>query len=269
MDKLQKKLVEMLEWFHNFCVANNLKYYALEGTCLGMVRHKGIIPWDDDIDVGMPREDYDKLIMLMECDIDNYSLGVPQKEKEYIYPYAKLYDKRTTLIENTKEKLKRGIFIDIFPLDGAGNTLDEGVKRFNSINKKIKLICAKNCGYSKQRAFYKNAAIFIAGMIPNFLFDVNKIMHNAIEEASQNKFDDGIYVANFFGDWGIREVFKREWFGEPKLYDFENIKIYGPTDTHSYLNNLYGDYMTPPPVEKRVSHHDYLYLNLEEGYIKK
>lgn len=269
MNNLQIKLTEMLGWFHDFCVENKLRYYTLAGTCLGMVRHKGFIPWDDDIDVGMPREDYNSFVELMKNGLEHYKLDVPTMDDKYLYTYAKLYDTNTTLIENNRHKLKRGIFIDVFPLDGAGNDLEKGKEQYLSINKKINLICLRNCVVSNHRAVYKNAAIIMSRLLPRFILNENKLIKQVIEESAKYKFDECKIIANFSGDWGTKEVFKKEWFGEPVLYNFENIKIYGPVDADSYLTNLYGDYMTPPPPEKRVSHHDFLYLNLEEGYIQQ
>ena len=109
MNDMQKKLVDMLQWYHEFCKKHNLNYYAVGGTCLGAVRHQGFIPWDDDIDVGMPREDYNRFEALMkeEGNSGKYVLEMPFENKDFVYAYGKLYDTTTTLIENTRYKTKR------------------------------------------------------------------------------------------------------------------------------------------------------------------
>ena len=121
--ELKKKLIDMLKWFHNFCVANNIRYYVLGGTMLGAVRHHGIIPWDDDIDVGVVSDDYLKLEGLFShTKQTRYKFEGPSTEaSDYYYSFSKLYDTSTTLIENTKYRIKRGVYIDIFPLVGMGN----------------------------------------------------------------------------------------------------------------------------------------------------
>ena len=115
-NKLKPMLVEMMGWFHNFCVNHNLRYYAAGGTMLGAIRHKGFIPWDDDIDIVMPRTDYEKLEQLMKNQVcKRYLLETPNTDaKDFFYTFSKLYDTETTLIENTKYKIKRGIYLDIF-----------------------------------------------------------------------------------------------------------------------------------------------------------
>lgn len=124
MTEIQLKLLDMLKWFHEFCIENKLRYYALGGTMLGAIRHKGFIPWDDDIDVGMPREDYDKMIeLVIDKQDEKYRLEKPLQNKDFVYQYCKLYDTSTTLVENTRYKTKRGVYLDIFPLDGIGLSL--------------------------------------------------------------------------------------------------------------------------------------------------
>jgi len=115
--ELQKYLLEMIRWFHDFCESHNLRYYALGGTMLGAVRHQGFIPWDDDLDVGMPREDYEKLYTLMKYHPgDRYMLETPYSDApEFNYCFSKLYDTETTLVENLKYKIKRGLYIDFSP----------------------------------------------------------------------------------------------------------------------------------------------------------
>ena len=104
LNGIQLKLLEMFKWYHEFCVDNNLKYYALGGTMLGAIRHKGFIPWDDDIDVGMPRDDYNKFIELT-CNkkFGKYIVeSIYDNNPDYYYGYSKLYDTSTTLIEKTR-----------------------------------------------------------------------------------------------------------------------------------------------------------------------
>ena len=132
MNDLQLKMLDMMSWYHNLCEKNNLKYYVVGGTALGTIRHKGFIPWDDDIDVGMPREDYEKFKELASnSDLSaRYAIEFPSGKKDFLYPYGKIYDTTTTLIEHTRYKTKRGIFIDVFPLDGIGNDKDEATRHF-------------------------------------------------------------------------------------------------------------------------------------------
>ncbi len=268
MNELQSKLVNMLNWYHSFCVNNGLRYYAVGGTMLGAVRHNGFIPWDDDIDVGMPREDYDKLIALCQnVNSSIYKLETPYSSKNYYYQYCKLYDTTTTLIENTRYKSKRGIYLDVFPLDGIGNTLEESIKNYKQIAKKNNYIMTKICALSKHRKLYKNLAIIISRCFP--FPKLQTVLKKTDDLCRTKRYDDYEFVANLYGNWYEKEIMKREWFGVPKLYKFEDIQIYGVQDYNSYLNALYGNYMQLPPIEKQKSHHDYLYLNLNCSYLEE
>jgi lipopolysaccharide cholinephosphotransferase len=270
MNDMQSKLLEMMEWFHCFCMKHDIKYYALGGTALGAVRHNGFIPWDDDIDVGMPRLEYNRLISLMktENNSNKYLLETPLENRDFVYPISKLYDTTTTLIENTRYKTKRGIFIDIFPLDGIGNTYEESLVNFKQIEKKLDFVRTRVCAINTKRAFYKNFAIILGRCIPKFISDWQKTMQQAQDLCEERAYADYEYIVNSAGAWREKEIIKKEYFGQPVLCKFESLDIYIPENADKYLTCLYGNYMQLPPKEKQVTHHDYLYLDLEKGYME-
>ena len=248
---LQERLVLLLKRFHDFCVKHNLRYYVVGGTCLGAVRHEGFIPWDDDIDVGMPRKDYNRLLELVKEEKigENCIVEAPLENKDYIYAFAKMYDTTTTLVENTVNKLIRGVYIDIFPLDGCGDSISEVEKHFKKIDIQVNILRAKVCAINKKRKFYKNFIIALFRLLP---ISKRKIVSRIIRLSEGKDFDQCIYVGNFVGGWHFKEVVKREWFGEPKLYKFEDIQVYGPNNADAYLSNVYGDYMKLPPRGKEI-----------------
>ena len=269
MTELQSKLLDMFKWYHNLCEEQGLIYFALGGTALGAVRHNGFIPWDDDIDVGMPRKDYEKLKEISKEISNNskYRLEFPLENKDFTYPYGKIYDTTTTLIENTRYKAKRGIYIDIFPIDGIGNTLEESLCNFKPIDNKINILCTRVCALRKERKFYKNAAILLSRCITEKIWGFQRIMHQIDIMSKQYAYDKYDYVANVAGNWHEKEIMKKNWIGNRKIYKFEDCEIYCVEDIHSYLTRMYGDYMKLPPVEKRVTHHDYITMDLEKSYI--
>lgn len=154
-------LLNMLQWFHQECKNNNLRYYIIGGTMLGAVRHKGFIPWDDDIDVAMPRKDYDKLCRIMaDSGKGQYRLEFPGKEnKDYTYLFAKIYDTQTTLTENKRKPITRGLYIDVFPLDGIGNEYKQAHENFRKIQSRMQIYDTAVCAFRKHRAWYKNMAL--------------------------------------------------------------------------------------------------------------
>ena len=139
---VQKKLLEMMKWFHSYCEKNEIKYYMIGGTMLGAVRHQGFIPWDDDVDIGVPRNDYNKLLTIskgLKPENSRYIIESYQDmNDDYEYPFAKVYDTSTTLIENKRKQTKRGIYIDVFPLDGIeGSTKEEAIHNYSHLMKKL------------------------------------------------------------------------------------------------------------------------------------
>ncbi len=269
LTKTQKELLKMFSWFHNFCVAHNLRYYCLGGTMLGAVRHQGFIPWDDDIDVGLPREDYEKLLELLGGKISDgfYLESYKQGKKDFIYSYAKFYDTTTTLIENTRYKTKRGLYIDVFPLDGIGNTEKEAKINYQKIVPLLNLLSVKSCGIRKGRKWYKNLSIILARIIPDCILSEKNLIKKINHICMQQSFDKCNYICNADGNWREKEIIKRDVFGEPKLYEFNGLKVYGVYDYDSYLTHMYGKWRNFPPVDKRVTHHDYLYIDLNTPYL--
>lgn len=263
-------LAEMFAWFHQFCQENHLRYYILGGTMLGAVRHQGFIPWDDDVDVGMPRADFQRMEQLLrESPNDIYVLETPNSEKpDFFYTFGKLYDTRTTLVENTRVPVKRGVYLDIFPLDGAGDSREEGLKLFAPIKRRMELLLAMTTGIRKGRKFYKNAGIIALRCIPWWVLDPKNLLHDIQRRCARKDFDCCAWISNYSGAYWEKEIMPRAVFGEPTEYIFENMRVYGVRDYEAYLTSLYGDWRQLPPVEKRVSHHDTVSIDLNKSYLE-
>lgn len=271
LSDLHKRLLHILSWYHSFCVEHNLNYYLLGGTMLGAARHQGFIPWDDDIDVGMPRKDYEKFLELTKNKNfgDFVVEGIDTEKKDFYYGYAKIYDTKSTLIENNRYKIKRGIFLDLFPLDGVANDKNEIQPYYSSIQKKQRFLFTKTCGIRKGRKWYKNLAIYVGRLIPNFIVNSKKLMLSIDDTCKARAYDDYLYVGNLYGNWGIKEIVERSVMSPPKLYKFEDLEVYGVADYDKYLTSLYGDWRKLPPKEKQVTHHDYIELDLNKSYLEK
>lgn len=267
-DELKTRLVEMVSWFHDFCQCNNLRYYALGGTMLGAVRHSGFIPWDDDIDIGMPRADYERLEELLAGKKNGkYVLETPNTEAEdFYYPFTKLYDTTTTLIENTRCRIKRGIYLDIFPLDGIGNTEQESRNNYELVNRKRNFLLTRTGGIRKGRSLYKNLAVIAARFIPGI--NNKKLLADVVKECRKYDYDSCEWCGNLVGAWGFKEIMPRSIMGKPTPYKFESITVFGAEDADGYLTSLYGDWRKLPPEDKRVTHHDYVMCDLHKSYLE-
>lgn len=271
LSEMQSMMLDMIKWFHSFCQKNNIKYYVVGGTMLGAVRHHGFIPWDDDIDVGIPRKDYERLIndkkLLLERE-QRYTIeSYKDKNEDFEYMYAKVYDTHTTLVENGRHPIKRGIFIDIFPLDGIGTSIEDALSNYSPIQKRINLLMARICEFRKGRKPLKNVAIILSRAIPSFIMNNKKMIYKINELCASREFDSSVFVGNLLGNWGKKEIMPRDFFGDPTLYKFEDTEVYGPELFDEYLTNVYKDWRKLPPIEKQKSQHDFLLLDLHKSYL--
>ena len=218
---LQSKLLEMMKIFHKVCEEHHLKYYMLGGTCLGAIRHKGFIPWDDDMDIGLPRKDYNRLCEKWK-EILPYPLELRYYKTEPKSPFhfIKLINGNTTLIEQHYKTYIEGIYIDVFPLDAMNEFGLFERLRYRIIYLFNSLLC-NHCSTTPQKGVCKSLFKMIAENIPISL------MHNVLEKAmTLNKYEKSKYLCNFLGAWCEREFIDYEYFGEPKLYPFENAFFY-------------------------------------------
>lgn len=249
--KLQSRLLDMAKVFHDFCEEHNLKYYMLGGTMLGAVRHKGFIPWDDDMDFGMMREDYDKMLALKDELPQGYSFNDHISDKNFKYGFCKLYDENSTYIESMLDSdYVGGIYIDIFPLDNIGNDIKKADKLFKKIKFRRKL---RSLVYikGKRSSLIKNIVVKTCQAV---FKESNKWYEWPYKVIRKYKNKDCKLITNVYGANMERETIEKEVFGKPVLYDFEDTKFYGVEDYDKYLSKMYGDYMELPPEEKRKKH---------------
>lgn len=262
LKEMQQKLYDMFVVFHEVCLKHGIQYYMLAGTMLGAVRHQNFIPWDDDIDVGLYRGEYEKLMMLpSQVWPAQYRVMQLGTDSHHPYFFAKLVDSTTTLVEDIGREHVIGTYIDIFPLDGAGD-------RWSSVILRRKLIATlwscRNVSrfvIDKKRNIWMTIALRAVRCISPLTYTSMVFFLMGIYNSASSK-----YVGNYLGAWGLREIMDKSIYGEPKLYKFYAGEFYGVEKPHEYLSSLYGDYRKLPPVEKRVSHHRFKYVNLHLPY---
>ncbi|MBQ4588438.1 MAG: LicD family protein [Bacteroidaceae bacterium] len=253
--ELKEIQLNVLEAVHNFCLNNNIKYSLACGTLLGAVRHKGYIPWDDDIDIYMLREEYNKFITLFpHCYKNHYELISLERNSNWNKVYAKAYDNRTIIYEAMPYKVTIGINIDIFPID---NVPEEEKEWINYNQKRLffqQCLMAKALSFSSHRKFHKNLGIFLAKFLTIFINQRKLAVFLNYYSQKFNQKETKFVFENVLGII-MKRRFKKNIFKEFILMPFENKQFFAFKNYDEYLKNAYGNYMELPPINKRISHH--------------
>lgn len=266
--KLRQTELDILKCFINVCRQLNLKYFVVQGTLLGSVRHKGFIPWDDDIDVGMIREDYDIFLKKGQALMpDGYFLQTSLTDPEYPHGFAKIRNSSTAFVETTCKNLhmNHGIFIDVFPFDYyPENVWDRAVLSLKKLLLRYRIRCSLYIPGDKK--------ISVGNMIRFFMKAISCIAYPSLKKAiiKQNSLyryrKKSSQRINYGSPWGKRECIPGKWLNEITLLEFEGIMVSAPLCYKEYLTHVYGNYMELPPPEKRVPHHYISFLDFENAY---
>lgn len=254
LKKVQNYQIEILDEIARICEKNNLKYFIMGGNLIGAIRHKGFIPWDDDLDIAMMREDYDKFLEIASKEIDGkFVVDYIENNPYYYLPFAKVRLKDSIYEEPEQKDYKgfKGIWIDIFPLDNANKEdslfirfqafLKEGIHFINAIKADVT---------SEKNSTFKKFIKFIFKPI-----SIKKLVHIQQKIMKWNKNPDAPYCISFGAKYGMRKqtMLKTVFLPTTKL-EYECKMYEAPGDYEFYLKRVYGDYMKLPPEEKRITH---------------
>lgn len=249
--------------FDQFCKNNSLRYYLSGGTLLGAIRHKGFIPWDDDIDVCMPRPDYEKFVRLFKND-NNLEL-ITNKLDNFSLPFAKIVD-RNTFIENkySNDEHQNALWIDIFPVDGLPDEIKEVEKIYKECNFYRTILGLNSARLGVGKTVFRRYIKYILKPFAK-LYGKKRCVNNIELLAFKNLYTESKYVgAVTWGLYGIGERMLKSEFEKVVEVEFEGYKFPTFSCWDSYLNGLYNDYMSLPPLEKRKTHDMIAYL-IEKG----
>lgn len=266
--KLQLKSLEMAVYFRDFCKQNGLKFFLCGGCCIGAVRNKGFVPWDDDVDVFMPRDDYEKLGKMwgQRADTSRYSYCRADEAHHYRNLFATINDNNTTFIKTHQADLdiNHGVALDILPLDGCPNSrAARGIQVFWALVYSI--FCAQMVPVNHGRMVNFCGKVLL-GLVPSRKLRY-KIWRFAERQMSKHKVSDCNNVTELCsGPRYMRNKYPKSAFSEALEVDFECEKMPIPKGYDEYLRMAFGDYMRLPPEEKRVPHHDAVFCDLSNGY---
>lgn len=246
--------MDILSALHEFCEAHNIKYSISYGSLLGAARHKGYIPWDDDIDIAILREDYEKLMALFPKTYKNkFCIASMSREKKWKMPFAKAYDNTTIFIEPGCS-FPLGINIDIFPVDDIPDD-DKKWQKNNKLRKQLFFIYnLKNTQFPSDRSIIKNIIIGITLAILSIFpkRSLSRWIEKFITRNNGKGYSRCTEACNGFVE---SKPYSKDLFKSIKLYSFEDRYFNGFEDYNTYLTANYGDWRKLPPMEKRKSHH--------------
>lgn len=252
-EESRKIMLDILIDIADFCDKNSVTYYLSSGTLIGAIRHQGFIPWDDDIDIEMPRPDYEKFIELYR-ENGKYAICAPL-EKNSIYFYAKVYDKQTIKYERGIDYTRfqpLGVDVDVFPIDGQPdeNHFEDFVRQTEMRVKLFKMFSLAISTSQASVSFKGKALKMICRVISKNLF-----CRLYIKSASRYSFDDSSMVGFISPYSKYSNRHRKEVFLDKVKVVFEGLEFYAPIGYDEYLRNIYGDYMQLPPVEQQQTHH--------------
>lgn len=250
IEEVKKIQLDILDSVAQFCEERGLRYYLAYGTLLGAVRHKGYIPWDDDIDLHMPRPDYEHFLREYNQAPTPYRVVSSAGNRDYRVAFAKVHHPGSIVREFHFKPDIFGVYIDIFPLDGVGSKAQ-----------------AKECGQLRRLMHVKNS-VFLGSMplrrklrlaITKLIllpFPLSTLLKRIERIATRHPYDSSPTVCSLMSRAALREIMPRSVFDEHCMLPFEGKEYRAPKGYDHYLRVNYGDYMQLPPEEKRQSHHN-------------
>ena len=265
LKKLHSVQIKILRDFINVCQKYNLSYFVVYGTAIGAVRHQGFIPWDDDIDVAMLREDYDKFCEVFQKELgEEYNLLTPEIDGRYACTVTHIQRKGTKFISEASQDLKcdLGIFMDVFPLDYVAREKKAAKRQARWTNIYGRLLFLSGTAYpvipykglvrmmGEVCCWILHYILKVLRISPQFLYR----KYLKVATRYNNSANRSSYVTSFEYAGGLKDKVKKTDLFPLKTVPFEDICVNIPANNHEFLSKVYGDYMRIPPKEERINH---------------
>ena len=252
--KLQNIILNIMKYIHDLCEKHQIDYYIIGGTALGAVRHGGFIPWDDDLDIAMTRENYERFLIICEKELNKEDFFIQVGRKDWPLYFSKLRLKGTIFEEDVAvdevDLKNRGIFVDIFPLDYASNHLIGRIWQY-VCSKLLIADCMKERRNYRAKGFLKRVIMTVS-----FPLKQTKIRQFFYRQVTQYNKQHTSFIGDFFEITRLQDAsYPQSLWGKPQKIAFEQMELCCPEKMHDYLSTYFGDYMQLPPIERRVCGH--------------
>lgn len=256
IQELRELQLQILDTIHNFCEIYGIKYSLSSGTLIGAIRHNGFIPWDDDIDLYMKRDEYEKFKSCFNKGNNRYKFLDISIDKHWPFPYGKVCDTETIVIENADYKCDLGVNIDIFPIDFVPNDIIDWKKKFNKLIKLRNILDTKNIVIQNCRNPLSLIYVLVSKIRYSYHSRYNII--KSIEELADVDSSNTSFLYNYgCGSTQIEARFPSEDMEEYLMHPFEDREYYIMKGYDDYLKRTYGNYMQLPPLDQQITHHSF------------
>lgn len=253
--------LQILKTVKKICKENDIPYFLVDGTLLGAVRHKGFIPWDDDLDIAMLRPDYDRFLRIAEASLpEEYFLQTWFTDQEYGMPYAKILKNGTVYVEGVSKnsRSRNGIFIDVFPLDSCGEK-SEMVKferKYVFYNKLLQMKCHYE-NWNATGSIHKRWK-YVPFILASHCYSRKALINKLSKMIHENnlKYQEAQYCYESWGSGFINYIFRKDYLKEQVEIQFEDDVFSCPADYDLLLKDEYGNYMQLPPADQRENRHN-------------
>ena len=246
--ELRNLQMGILDHIHQFCESHRITYFLSSGSLIGAVRHKGYIPWDDDLDIYMPRSEYEKFVQAYHDTTGVYRILNPKKESHYFYTFAKVVDQRTLMVEDETQGYEIGVYVDVFPVDYVPEDMKQREKVFR---RKRLLYKIRRSKLSQQNPYKSALAYWCYRLLPVTVNQLNRWIENLIVRKGPTQMVCNMTEAGP----GLTHCFPAACMDSVTDIAFEDRIYKTMVGYKKYLECTYGDYMTLPPEDQRVTHH--------------
>ena len=251
---LQKVILGIMKDIDDLCRLHNIDYYLLGGSAIGAIRHKGFIPWDDDLDIIMNNENYNRFMKVCRSELDSSKYYLQEGLKDWSMYFSKIRLKGTKFDEGvsySNDPDKQGIFIDIFKMDNVSSSTVRAFWQFICAKVYLCYQLASRGDYQKSFSLKKRVLMFMS--FPLKIKTVRDWFRSQVEKFNNSETE---YYGFFYGRTNLKTaIVKKAIFGNPIRVPFEDTYLCVAEHYHEYLSQMFGDYMTPPPADERVGLH--------------